>query len=147
MLRRGFDTPFGFGRRHYEPRLHRHLRVAGEKYALRWKNWKFVVSPEEQGLELFDLAADPGELRNLAGLRPDLVMRFQATVGEWRAGQVARRSATPGPSREDLERLEALGYHPDPGTHPMITGADRRDRYVSRAQPAPAPSGPPSGDY
>ena len=43
--------------------------------------------------------------------------------------------------------VDPLGYHPDPGTHPMITGADRRDRYVSRAQPAPAPAGPPSGDY
>lgn len=32
--------------------------------------------------------------------------------------------------------VDPLRYHPDPGTHPMITG-----------QPAPAPSGPPSGDY
>ncbi len=43
--------------------------------------------------------------------------------------------------------VDPLGHHPDPGTHPMVTGADRRDRYVAREEPAPAPSGPPSGDY
>ena len=43
--------------------------------------------------------------------------------------------------------VDPLGYHPDPGTHPMVTGAERRHRYVSREPQALPPSGPPSGDY
>ncbi len=43
--------------------------------------------------------------------------------------------------------VDPLGYHPDPGTHPMITGADRTDRYLASRPRALPPSGPPSGDY
>lgn len=42
--------------------------------------------------------------------------------------------------------VDPLGYHPAPGTHPMVAGADRGDRYVARRTRALPPSGTPSGD-
>lgn len=42
--------------------------------------------------------------------------------------------------------VDPLGYHPPPGTHPMVAGADRADRYVARRTRAVPPTGTPSGD-
>lgn len=97
-------------RRHYEPSVLGHLRLSGPKHAVRWRSWKLVESPQEQGIELFDLAADPGELRNLAGTRPDVERRLREDLAGWRASQVVHTAAPPAPSAEDQERLRALGY-------------------------------------
>jgi arylsulfatase A-like enzyme len=42
----------------------------------RWQNWKAVRDLKAKTTELFDLAADIGESRNLAAAHPDLVARF-----------------------------------------------------------------------
>ena len=44
-------------------------------YAVRWKNWRLVKYPEEW--RLFDLVADPGETKNLAGELPRVVARMR----------------------------------------------------------------------
>ncbi|MCL4684553.1 hypothetical protein KJ059_07335 [Myxococcota bacterium] len=42
--------------------------------------------------------------------------------------------------------VDPLGYHPDPGTHPMVVGRDHGDRYVAQTPRALPPTGTPSGD-
>jgi arylsulfatase A-like enzyme len=46
----------------------------------RWK----LLFPGEQRLELFDLEADPDELRDVAALHPDVVIELARWVDEWR---------------------------------------------------------------
>jgi arylsulfatase A len=55
--------------------------AAGDpKQAMRAGNWK-VVRPEMNApLELYDLKSDPGESRNLAGSRKDILARLEKTL-------------------------------------------------------------------
>jgi arylsulfatase A-like enzyme len=76
--------------------------------ALREDGWKYVHKLEP---ELFHVAEDPGETRNLAGREPERVARLRARLAELLA------SAPPAPGDaaarvdpEALARLRALGY-------------------------------------
>ena len=70
--------------------------------------WKYIRAPRE---ELYDLKQDPGEEKNLAGAKPDIVRDMGAGLDK-----LVRES--PSPSRaekktltgEEAERLRALGY-------------------------------------
>jgi arylsulfatase A-like enzyme/Tfp pilus assembly protein PilF len=70
--------------------------------------WKYIRAPRE---ELYDLKRDPGEEKNLAGAKPDIVRDMGAGLDK-----LVRES--PSPSRaekktltgEEAERLRALGY-------------------------------------
>jgi arylsulfatase A-like enzyme len=100
-------------RRHYDPMRRGHLRVAGDKRAIRVGDWKLILSPEELGFELYDLVHDPGERHNLAGLRPELVQELGTQLVSWQRGQHVHAAAAPptdSPSPEVTERLRALGY-------------------------------------
>lgn len=98
--------------------------------ALRERGWKLVVAPRP---ELYDLAADPGERRNLYdGERRrarDLLSTLRAI--ETPAAAVTRRAEDP----EALARLRALGYagaatpgprEPPPGLLDPKDGAELR---------------------
>ena len=66
--------------------------------------------PPRAALELFDLASDPGEKRNLAGERPDLVRRLLEKL-EASPGASAGPEAPGNGKDEDLiRRLKSLGY-------------------------------------
>ena len=70
--------------------------------------WKLIWSAYGPTYELYDLAADPEEVDNRAGRRPDLLRSLKdeldVTPPRW------RRSATIEISEETLERLRSLGY-------------------------------------
>jgi arylsulfatase len=53
--------------------------------ALRAGNWKLVESPASKAWELYDLADDATETRNLAALHPDVVKDLAAKWQEWAA--------------------------------------------------------------
>jgi arylsulfatase A-like enzyme len=63
------------------------------RFAVRKGSWKLVWQNRATRLapELFDLDADPGESRDLAGDRPELVAELLDDYGEWRR-RVARIS-------------------------------------------------------
>lgn len=46
--------------------------------AARWRRWKAVRNPHFKPLELYDLAADAGETRDLAAEHPDIVAKFDS---------------------------------------------------------------------
>jgi arylsulfatase A-like enzyme/Tfp pilus assembly protein PilF len=77
--------------------------------ALRSDGMKYVEAPRP---ELYDLARDPRELRNLAPERPDEVARWRARLRETERSLAALRTGE-GPAEADAEtreRLAALGY-------------------------------------
>ena len=50
--------------------------------AVRWGNWKAVRNRPSDPLELYDLARDPGETRNVAGQHPEVMQRIAAICQE-----------------------------------------------------------------
>ena len=59
--------------------------------------------------EIYDLAADPGERKNLAASRPQELERLRGRLARLRAGEVAV-GARVQEDESALERLRALGY-------------------------------------
>lgn len=52
--------------------------------AIRRDRWKLIERFEDGRVELFDLAADPGEARDLAAERPDVAATMQRELAAWR---------------------------------------------------------------
>ncbi len=52
--------------------------------AVRDGNWKLLVNDDGTGAELYDLAADGNETKDLAREKPDLTRRLTAAVQAWR---------------------------------------------------------------
>ncbi len=81
-----------------------------KKAILRWPH-KLLTDEKTGELRLFDLAADPGETRDLAAERPRLVATLQveldAATGTGRLGDPAERIEF---SEDVVERLRSLGY-------------------------------------
>src|SRR5262249_36293638 len=91
--------------------------------------------------ELFDLAADPTESRNLAASRPQDLDRMRALLARTREGERGVERVTEDAAT--LERLRALGYLAGGGTTPKerytedddpkrLIEVDRRAREVVR---------------
>jgi hypothetical protein len=55
-----------------------HKNIVPEQWGLRDGNWKFIGGIRNREPELYDLANDPTEQRNLAGQEPDRVQRYDA---------------------------------------------------------------------
>ncbi|MBW2444685.1 MAG: sulfatase [Deltaproteobacteria bacterium] len=104
------DRAVHLQRRHFDPMRRGHLRVAGSKHAVREGDWKLILSPGEQGFELYDLSRDPGEQDNLAGLRPDVVERLNQRLDGWQRSQRVHTAAPAAPDEDAQQRLRALGY-------------------------------------
>ena len=75
--------------------------------AVRHKNWKLIEFLEDGQLMLFDLAADPGELVDLADSQPQLAERLRARLASWRRDVGAQM---PAPNRA----AEPEPYGPTP---------------------------------
>ena len=105
------DRALFLQRRHYKTGRRHHVRVAGPKQAIRWRGWKLIESPAEIGLELYDLTSDPDELRNLAGLRDDVVRDLRSRLTGWRSALTRHEKIEDGSVTVEVrDRLEALGY-------------------------------------
>jgi len=76
-------------------------------------DWKYVErrAPEPRA-QLFDLAADPAELHDLAAERPEELERLRALLRAELEGAASRRPVpvTVPLDEATLERLRALGY-------------------------------------
>ena len=71
-----------------------------------------LILPEGGPAELYDLAADPGEARNLAAQRPAVVTELATRLERWAAGGgvEATTDSEPALDAETREALKSLGY-------------------------------------
>jgi arylsulfatase A-like enzyme len=85
--------------------------------SIRSSEWKLIIANEGnprgvESLELYNVAADPGETNNLASSKSDVVGRLQNELETLRslAGASAVTGSTGALDAADEERLRALGY-------------------------------------
>lgn len=90
--------------------------------SLRARGFKYVTTVGVEGIrypvlhpapphELFDLAADPGETKNLAEARPELAREMHDTLMQRRDQVLGRESGQPPVVAPEIdERLKSLGY-------------------------------------
>ena len=110
---------------------------------LRAGSLKYIRAPRP---ELYDLAADPGEQRSLAGERPELVASLDAALEARLRASSPRAATSLAMSPAEREGLARLGYLPSApaGTElGAVGGVDPKDRLeviveVGRAQVAMA---------
>ena len=101
------------------PRVLIHQNAHNLAVAVRDGGWKLVWPmgsdhPLLSGKpELFDLAADPGETRNLAAAEPARVEALRAHLERWIAKGPIARENVPHLDAEAVDRLRALGYLQD----------------------------------
>jgi len=66
--------------------------------AMREGDWKLVTFFEDRPAELYNLAEDPGELKNLAAALPEIAQALQMKLTTWQA-EVGARFPTPNPNK------------------------------------------------
>ena len=64
--------------------------------AVRDGRWKLIEWHDEESVELYDLAADLGETKNLAKQHTNIVDRLRAALADWRR-EVGAKPPTPNP--------------------------------------------------
>jgi arylsulfatase A-like enzyme len=85
--------------------------VINEDYPPQAYKWFSPPPPREEDLELYDLRRDPGEKKNLAGLKRNVVQELISKVQVLLKDLEKERSVRKLPlDRDLLERLRALGY-------------------------------------
>jgi arylsulfatase A-like enzyme len=94
----------------------------GRIYGVRADGWRFVFNPEDytpgapggaypiERVELYDLAEDPREQRNVAADHPDRVEALTAEIAAWRERDLHAEVPSQEIDPETLEELRALGY-------------------------------------
>ena len=79
--------------------------------AVRTRGLKLVVNPARGTEELYDLAADPGETRNVAGERPADLAAMRSRLAAWQQGlRASGAQPVQAIDKETVEGLKALGY-------------------------------------
>ena len=84
----------------------------GELKAIQDGDWKLVLDVDSGGLELFDVATDPGEMQNLADSEAGTADRLKADLLRFLAESITEKSDSNRAPLDDatLERLRSLGY-------------------------------------
>jgi arylsulfatase A-like enzyme len=84
--------------------------LAAAEYAVV-RGWtKLITNPlKGEGVELYDLRADPGEVSNLAGGQPERLRELRARLERWLAA-VPASDPEAEPTEEKLKDLRSLGY-------------------------------------
>ncbi len=81
--------PFLTGKNTAAPHARLFWRMdGGEAFAVREGNWKWLCT-YQNAPQLYDLAADLGETRDLASSRPEIAARLATAAAEWNRGLIA----------------------------------------------------------
>jgi hypothetical protein len=94
----------------------------GRIHGVRSEGWRLILNPEGsppgapggpypiETVELYDLAADPREQRNVATEHPERVEALTAEIAAWRDRDLRTDLPSQEIDSETLEELKALGY-------------------------------------
>jgi arylsulfatase A-like enzyme len=88
--------PLGFGRYLYWHYPHYSNQGGKPGGAIRMDDWKLVEFYENGRRELFNVKTDPGENRNLAEAKPEMVQSLDEKLGLWRGG-IGAKMPKPNP--------------------------------------------------
>jgi arylsulfatase A-like enzyme len=87
---------------------------AAFKYALIRDRYKLIKDFQAKRFELYDLSEDPGELRNLAAERPELLREMLVELSRTQSREPATAAASPAElDPRDAKMLRDLGYIDD----------------------------------
>ncbi len=104
FLQRGFADASGQVVKLYD--------VFGTKFAIRIGAWKYIVSPEAQRFELYNLEEDPYETVNLISQHPERLEELRSSLAALRKTHTV--TSTPrnpeNLSQDEIDALRALGY-------------------------------------
>ncbi len=83
------------------------------KYALRWRDWHYLIDLRDNNEKLFHLTGDPG--RDVSAAQPEIREFLNARFLAWFAGVrngggPAAKSALQSLSAQEIEELKTLGY-------------------------------------
>jgi len=99
------------------PQVHQPGRVTPiDLKSMQIGDTKLIYDALEDGVALFDVAADPGETTNLALEQRERAESLRSVLQDWSRRTEAKREGEPGASIQDLlsdeqlEELRALGY-------------------------------------
>ena len=84
--------------------------IAAVGLALVWGSFKLVAPAGRRPNALFDVAADPGETKDVAAEHPVLAAALRGELARWIAEGVAKAGAGFTPDAELERELRELGY-------------------------------------
>jgi len=102
--------------------------------SVRRDAWKYIAAPRP---ELFAIAEDPAESRNLVSEQPAQAARLDADVARWSGPEPAAAV----PDRSDIARLQGLGYLQGSRAPGVGRRADPKDRIALASRIAEVTSG------
>jgi choline-sulfatase len=87
----------------------------GAAFGVRVGQWKYIEASKPRTRQLYDLASDPTETRNLADAQRQRSDELSGLIAQWQTAERAKVLAGPveGPSDEERRALRALGYTED----------------------------------
>src|SRR5262249_47006582 len=71
----------------------------GKQMAIRKGDWKLVRHNKSEGLELYNLAEDVGEKKDLAAAQPAKLKELKAAWDKWNSTLAKPRWEAPGPAK------------------------------------------------
>ena len=77
--------------------------------AIRQGNWRAVKPPRKEAWELYDLVTDPGEAKDLAATKPDVLSKLTALA--IKAHEPAREGTFTNTDRHERDRRAKFGKH------------------------------------
>jgi arylsulfatase A-like enzyme len=87
------------------------IAETGSQVAVRTARWKLIADRDGKAFQLYDLAADPGETRNLADSRRRELAALRAELERWsRSLSTAHAGEQDAVDAKTVEELKALGY-------------------------------------
>jgi arylsulfatase A-like enzyme len=105
--------------------------------ALVDNNYKLVAtSITDQAFELYDLAADPQESRDIAGEQPEVFERMQAEFNRWNASVEDSVAGSDYPEGEVLPHPEPRAWMTDERYAPYLEQWRQRPEYAERIRRA-----------
>jgi arylsulfatase A-like enzyme len=63
--------------------------------AIRDGDWKLLVNADGENAELYNLATDPSEAKNVAEANPDVAARLKSEILKWRKSMPSTIRAAP----------------------------------------------------